>query len=142
MRLSRRHRRQLVAEISVTPLLDLVFILLFAFMVALPLVSRSDALLGGQPPSSSSSSAIAAEPQEIVSLRIHHSGELDLEGEFLSLEALEARLRTDWLVSNPDLGVRVEVPPEQPVSKLAEVMTMLARAGVRRASFKADGAPS
>lgn len=140
MRLTRQHHRKLVAEISVTPMLDLVFILLFAFMAALPLVSRSGALLDPRAPAAALP-AIATEPAEIAHLKIHDSGKLTLDGELLTLDAAEERLRADRLAANPQLGVRVEIPPGQPVSKLSEVMAALARAGVRRTAFQTAETP-
>lgn len=138
MRIARPHHRKLLAEISVTPLLDLVFILLFAFMVALPLVSRSDALMGAVPEAGTTT---ARPPAQVVTLRVLSSGGLALEDEVLSTGEVEQRLQAGLLPSQPDLGVRVEIAGDMPVSALTEVMVLLAGAGVRRTTVSTVGAP-
>ncbi len=138
MRHTRQHHRKLVAEISVTPMLDLVFILLFAFMVALPLVSNSDALLR---PAAARLESAAPAPENVLTLRVSGPDTLVADSspaEPLTLAAAEARLREEWLPARPGLGVRVEIAPDQPVSTLAEVMAMLTRAGVQRTAFQVE----
>ncbi len=137
MRRSRQHHRQLLAEISATPLLDLVFILLFAFMVALPMVSRSDALLRA---TDDETSALSRQtPASIITLQVRAPDELIHEGAALTAAEVEQRLQRDWLPAQPDLGVRIEIAPEQPVTALTEVMTLLSRSGVRRTSVRIAG---
>ncbi len=138
MRMTRQHHRKLIAEISITPLLDLVFILLFAFMVALPLVSQSDVLLAAKQPAAP---AASEPPAQVLTLRAEAAGSVTLEGEALTLTAAEEQLRTRWLSASPEFGVRVEIAPTQPVSTLADVMAMLGRAGVRRTAFEVGSSP-
>ena len=139
MRRSRPPSRQLLAEISATPLLDLVFILLFAFMVALPLVSRSDALLQ---PAEAPQRLSQQTPDRVLVLQASGPDQLVHEGTPLTAIEVEQRLQTEWLPADPDLGVRIEIAPDQPVATLTQVMALLARAGVQRASVRAEpGSP-
>lgn len=138
MRRSRPPSRPLLAEISATPLLDLVFILLFAFMVALPLVTRSDALLSSN--SEDTRSVSRQPPHRIVVLQARGPDQLFHEGAPLTPAEVEQRLQNDWLPADPGLGVRIEIAPDQPVAALTEVMALLARVGVQRVSVRAENA--
>ena len=131
----RRHTHlRWLTEISVTPLLDLVFILLFAFMVALPVVSRSDALF----PSASKVANPAAAPDtppETAILNLNRGGSLLWQGQPMDWPAIPALIATA-LKRQPELGVLVIVPPDQTVSNLAKVMSLLATTGVRHTAIE------
>jgi biopolymer transport protein ExbD len=137
MRSARRHGQlKWITEISVTPLLDLVFILLFAFMVALPLVSRTDTLLSPSTPSpSATSAATAPTPTETFTLTLLHSDALTWNGADLPPMSLETRL-IDAVRSSPNLGVIVEMPPDLPVSRLITPMAALQKAGVKSTAIR------
>jgi biopolymer transport protein TolR len=134
MRHARRHTQlKWITEVSVTPLLDLVFILLFAFMVALPLVSRSDHLLDSSPPLPQSLSPAA--PADVLTLSLLSTGSILWDKDELQPAALESRLLTA-LESRPGLGVILEMAPDLPVSRLSSVMGTLNSAGVRSTAIR------
>lgn len=130
----RHHHLRWLTEISVTPLLDLVFILLFAFMVALPLVSRSDALF---PPSENrmSASATSAAPTDIATLTMDRQENLSWQGQSTGWSEIPD-LIASALQRQPQLGVLVMVPSDQTVASLAKVMSVLSKAGVRHTAIE------
>lgn len=131
-----RHHGQLkwVTEISVTPLMDLVFILLFAFMVALPLVSRTDSLLTAPVRPATSASAAPA-PLDTRTLALPPAGPMLWEGAEVSAEELEPRL-IEALKQQPSLGVILEMPSDLPVSRLLAPMTLLQKTGVQSTAIR------
>ena len=129
-----RHHNQLkwFTEISVTPLLDLVFILLFAFMVALPLVSQTDSLLTSTP---ANSAAPAPTPRETITLSLLPSDAILWNGAEMPAISLETRL-TDSLLTQPNLGVIIEMTPDLPVSRLISPMAILQKTGVQSTAIR------
>jgi biopolymer transport protein ExbD len=133
MRHARNHNQlKWFTEISVTPLLDLVFILLFAFMVALPLVSQTDSLLTSTP---ANSAAPAPTPGETITLSLLPSDSVLWNGAEMPVISLETRL-TDSLLTQPNLGVIIEMTPDLPVSRLVSPMAILQKTGVQSTAIR------
>jgi biopolymer transport protein ExbD len=118
----------------VTPLLDLVFILLFAFMVALPLISGSDSLF---PPSPSIAAETRAktDPAEMATLSLAPNGDVVWQGEPTRWTDVPGLIEAA-VAQQPQLGVVVEVPPDQTVANLAKMMNLLVTAGVQRTAIE------
>lgn len=91
MRRQGRHSRSHVttlAELNITPMLDLAFVLLIIFMITAPLLaSRVDLIL---PTTKASRDAVALESTMVV--EINKIGVLEVDGAVLSLPELGARL--------------------------------------------------
>lgn len=139
-----QHHGQLkwITEISVTPLMDLVFILLFAFMVALPLVSRTDRLLTAPTPVRPATSALTAPtPDHTLTLTLSLTGSFFSDGIEYSMEKLQPQL-LEAVRNRPTLGVILEMPPELPVTQLLEPMAVLQKAGVQSTAIRLTPAPS
>lgn len=139
-----QHHGQLkwITEISVTPLLDLVFILLFAFMVALPLVSRTDSLLTAQAAVRPATSALPAPtPDNTLTLTLTLTGSFYSQGIEYPLTELHPQL-LEAVRNRPALGVILETPPELPVTRLLEPMATLQKAGVQSTAIRLTPAPS
>jgi biopolymer transport protein ExbD len=133
MRHSRRHGQlKLITEISITPLLDLVFILLFAFMVALPLVSQSDALLQ---PASTVSGSMKQPPIKSTTVIVNGPDSLLWNGQSVTPAQLESSLR-DEIRLQADLGVILQVEQQLPIASLVGAMTTLQKAGVQRTAIR------
>lgn len=132
-----------ITEISVTPLLDLVFILLFAFMVALPLVSRTDSLLTTpQAPVRPATSALPAPtPDNTLTLTLTLTGSFFSQGIEYPLTELHPQL-VEAVRNRPGLGVILEMPPELPVTRLLEPMSTLQKAGVQSTAIRLTSAPA
>lgn len=129
-RASNRHQLRLITQISVTPLLDLVLILLFVFVMTAPLLKK-DAALAAPVPSPSEA------PTLTVTLALDIGGAVKLEGA-AAIPSVQLPATLKKLVAEkPDAGVIVQTPPDLPVHKLVEVMTMLKEAGVKHTAVSA-----
>jgi biopolymer transport protein ExbD len=126
-RWSSRHQLRLITEISVTPLLDLVFVLLFVFMLAAPLMRNDTMLL----PASRAADEPGAEPADVARLCMDAQRFVTLESEPVvegSLPAALAGLRS----RRPEVAVRVEMHRDLPVQVLVDIMDDLREAGIQR----------
>lgn len=121
-----------MARIGLTPLIDVVFILLLFFMLASSLdrwqgLTVSSATRGGS----------AGADRGAVLLRVAADGQLDLNGRALTLAGLPAVL-TDFLACNPDQAVILRAAPELSVQQMVNVYDVLVSAGVRRLTLDGD----
>lgn len=121
-----RHELRLIHEISITPLLDVVLVLLFVFMLAAPLMHNGPAL---RLPSAGAATEPA--PKDVVSLSIDASQTLQLSGKALPRSELRREL-VRMLEERPGLGVLVSVHRDLPVQVLVDLMSILRQAGVQR----------
>ena len=119
---------------SVTPLLDLVFVLLFVFMVAAPMLKSGpevDLAVAPSPPGDG-----AAEPGETVDLTMTKDLTLLFDGSPVARADLEEVLR-EWIVTRPGAGVVVRMDRTLEVGHLVDLMGALESAGVERTAVAA-----
>lgn len=93
----------IMAEINITPLVDVLLTVLIIFMVTAPLITRNIPfpLAGGDEK--------AAQESVVLGLSIRETGELVLEGQSSSRYALDQSLRA---ASASGLPVRLDIRPE------------------------------
>lgn len=134
-RWTHRHQPRLITEISVTPLLDLVFVLLLVFMITAPLMNQDSNL--ALPLSETAQAEPAA--KNVARLSLNREQELALDGTRLELSELVAAIKQKS-VGLPHLAVVVEIHRELPVQRLVELMDKLTEAGVQKTSVVASDA--
>jgi len=126
-----RSRRALAtqAEIQVTPLIDMVFILLIFFVVTASFVSEAG--LDIQRPQASSSEDL---PRESIPVTVNAIGQITLDGRKTSLFSvrplLERRLR-----SQPGLAVVIVADKVVPVDRVVRVIDEARAAGVTQVAL-------
>ncbi|MEX1118999.1 MAG: biopolymer transporter ExbD [Terrimicrobiaceae bacterium] len=114
-----------LAELNITPLLDLAFVLLIIFMITTPMIeSRVDLVVP-----SSATAQIPVNPSEVKTIEVIRSGELRMEEQSYSAPELEARL-AEMKASDPQLAVVVRPDKELPVQQFIDVMDILKRVGI------------
>ena len=120
-----RRRRALI---SLTPLIDVVFILLIFFMLASSFLDwrAIDLAAPGQPGASSSM-------EGALLVEVRPDG-LRLAGQRLSLPALSARV-AERLSADPDQEVLVQTAPGVALQRAVEVLDRLAGVGAGRLSL-------
>ena len=128
---SRRHTQELgtLAELNVTPLLALAFVLLIIFMITAPFLAESSELV--IPSSKGSNDQV--DPEKIFTISIDRNRNMDLNGVELDYAELEAGVR-QLKQKNPEMGVIIRAHHELTVQDLVGVMDSLRNARVTAVS--------
>lgn len=126
-----------LAEINVTPLVDVMLVLLIIFMVAAPL------MMVGVPVNLPQTSAQKmGQPQKPVIVTVEKSGAWSLgDGQALTPESAPAALQAAHQ-ANPDAVVYVRGDRDVPYGQVMEAMGVIGQAGFARVSLIAQGAPT
>jgi biopolymer transport protein TolR len=121
-----------MAEINVTPLVDVMLVLLIIFMVTAPLMTS-----GVQVDLPESKAQALAQEQDPVSVSIDPAGTIYLNDEVVAPEDLGARLDAIRAASSEEGGPRVHLRADQTLNYgvVMGVMGELNRAGLRRVAM-------
>lgn len=135
-RAARAQPQRPFAEINVTPLVDVMLVLLVVFMVTAPLVART---LGLELPQSAAAQPRGASPA--LALELLADGQVRAQGQTLAGEALLARLR-EAARQDPDTEVQLRADARVPHGQVVALMTLVQQAGLKRMGFVADAPPA
>jgi biopolymer transport protein TolR len=121
-----------MSEINVTPLVDVMLVLLVVFMVAAPLLTVGvpvDLPQTAAPP--------ITEPKEPLVISIDGTGQIFIQDTKIPTEALAPRLEaiTD---NNPDALLYVRADKSIDYGRVLEVMSLVSAAGFRKVSLIAQ----
>ena len=129
---SNRHQLRLITEISLTPLMDLVLVLLFVFLLATPLLKADkEMLLPAPPPQAPPAPAGVSAPAEMMTLLVNSDLSVTLNGAMMARADLPVSLK-QLVQRNPGLGIEVRMHQDLPVQQLVETMRMLEAAGIQK----------
>ena len=126
-RFSSRNPLHTLAELNVTPLLDLCFVLLIIFMITTPLMENSIDLVVP----SSATAKTQVDPSETQIIQIDRNDVLKLNGQVTSRSDLEAALAV-LKARDPQISVVVRPDRDLAIQKFIEVMDVLKRVGIGR----------
>ena len=128
----RRGRRAPMAEINVTPMVDVMLVLLIIFMVTAPLLTA-----GIQVDLPESKAAALEQDQEPVSISLDASGALFIDDAPVAAEALPARLQQIASSSRQEGGPRIYLRADRGLDygRVMELMGEINRAGLRRVAL-------
>ncbi|WP_293662127.1 biopolymer transporter ExbD [Rhodoferax sp. OV413] len=131
-RLQRSNAAPPMSDINMTPLIDVMLVLLVIFIITAPLmVSAVKVNL----PQAQSAQALSA-PQ-FIALSINPAGQAFLNDQPLDKIAL-ARALTSAAQRNPDTEVRLRADATVPYGRVVEVMGLAQKAGLSRIGFVAE----
>lgn len=128
---SNRHQLRLITEISITPLMDLVLVLLFVFLLAAPLLKADKAMLTAAPATLPAAPAGAPAPSETMVLVVNNDQSVTLNGAMLARTDLPVSLK-QLAQRKPGLGIEVRMHRDLPVQQLVETMRLLESAGIQK----------
>jgi biopolymer transport protein ExbD len=118
-----------MSEINVTPLVDVMLVLLVIFMVTAPF------LLQAVPVNLPKTAPVAKlQPVKKVELIIDAAGQVYVDQEAVAGDDLEAQLKA-LLASDPELAVQLKADHRVAYGRIAEVMAAVSRAGISRLTF-------
>jgi biopolymer transport protein ExbD len=125
MAFSAQARSGVVAEMNITPLVDVMLVLLIIFMVAVPMLSKTFELnlpqVGPEPPP----------PSDVVTLQIDAGGALTWEGHAIPAFAVDAAMRAEAGRKEPPV-LNIEADPDAPYQSVADAMARAQRAGLEK----------
>ena len=134
-RLERTKAAEPMSEINVTPMVDVMLVLLVIFILTAPLLASSIKL-----DLPKTDAATALEAPKFVTLVIDKAGQIFLNEQPVALDALRTSL-AQTAVKNSDTEVQLRADAAVPYGKVVEVMGAAQKAGLNRIGFVAD-APS
>ncbi|MBE7219012.1 MAG: ExbD/TolR family protein [Caulobacteraceae bacterium] len=130
----RRGRRGALSEINVTPLVDVMLVLLIIFMVSAPLLNV------GVPVDLPKTDASATpEEEKPVAVTIGADGALHLQEEETTLEGLVPALQA-LPAASPDKPIFVRADGRAPYEVVAKVMARLSTSGFTKLNLLTDTA--
>ena len=118
-----------MAEINITPLIDVMLAVLVIFMIAMPILTQRITLDLPQPIKD------PPPPAEIIELAVREGGGLTWNGAPLIAEALEPQLRIE-AARNPQPELRLEVDKRVAYQEVVTVLAAARVAGLEKSAFK------
>jgi biopolymer transport protein TolR len=134
-RFERSQAAQPMSDINVTPLVDVMLVLVVIFIITAPLLASSIRL--------DLPKTDAAKPMEepkFVTLVVDKVGQTFLQDQPITLEQLAQSL-TQTAKQNPDTEVQLRADEAVPYGRVVEVMGVAQKAGLNRIGFVADAKP-
>jgi biopolymer transport protein ExbD len=133
-RFSQRSQLVTVAEINITPLLDLAFVLLIIFVITTPLLEQSITL---KLPSGAGRPDQHIDKRNIRTVEISNTGVYALDRQRMSLEQVLERLRSEFQ-ENPELIVYIRGDKDSRWDLEAQLFGGLQRLGITRISIRTE----
>ena len=125
---------RLMSEINVTPLVDVMLVLLVIFILTAPLLASSIKLELPR-----TSAAKATQAPQFVTLVVDKTGVIFVNDQPVTLGALQARLM-QTAAQNPDTEVQLRADAAVPYGQVVAVMGAAQNAGLMRIGFVAEPA--
>ena len=123
-----------LAEINVTPFVDVMLVLLVIFMVAAPL------MMAGVPLELPKSAAATLQPRQPIVVSVTKDGAVFVKEDEVPSSALIARL-SELHRTDPDATVYVRGDRALSYGRIMEVMGQIGQAGFPRVSLISESAP-
>ena len=135
-RLERTQGSQPMSDINMTPLVDVMLVLVVIFILTAPLLASSIQL---DLPKAEGASPASQVPR-FVTVVVDANGQTYLNDQPLSQEALVTRLQRIG-AEQPDTEVQLRADASVPYGRVVEVMGAAQRAGLARIGFVAEPVP-
>lgn len=120
------------SDINVTPLVDVMLVLVVIFILTAPLLSSSIRL--DLPQAAGTTPGAPAQPIRLV---LDQAGQAYLDDEPLASDALAQRL-AQWARQQPDTEIQLRADAAVPYGRVVEVMGAAHAAGLKRIGFVAE----
>jgi len=117
---------ELMGEINVTPLVDVMLVLLIIFMVTAPLLTQ-----GVNVDLPDADSPAMQQNVEPLVISIHKDGRIYMQKHTVELKQLTPRIRA-MREAKPNLPVFIQGDAKTPYERVAQVMSLLEQAGIRK----------
>ena len=129
-------RGRSMGDINITPLVDVMLVLLVIFMVTAPLMTSGLKLDLPQ-----SEAAQPSDAPQFLAIAVDPQGQLFVGDEALNQEAFIARIAAAGK-ANPQLEVQLRADRSVPYGRVAEVLGWVQQAGLTRIGFITEAPPA
>ena len=136
-RLERPTGHKPMSEINVTPLVDVMLVLLVIFIIAAPFMA--DRLALKLPQAELPKAATPAQPGSFVSLSVDSQGRMQWNGESVDDGTLRQRL-SEAALRDPATELQLRADASVPYGRVVSLIGMAQSAGLSRIGFVADAA--
>ena len=126
--LRRKHARRAIGEINVTPLVDVVLVLLLVFMVTAPMMSQ------GIDVNLPTANQVDNPKEDRLTVTLSAEGRAFIGTTVYALPLLEDKIR-EYIGQHPTQVVYVRADENTRHGKVVEVLDLLQRCGVERVGF-------
>jgi biopolymer transport protein TolR len=133
-RLERTRNPQPMSEINMTPLIDVMLVLLVIFIIAAPLMASSLKLNLPQ-----SDAATPSDAQASISITLDAQGRLQWNQETVNAAAFATRAQAA-AQKNPQTEVQLRADAQVPYGRVAELIGLVHKAGLSRVGFVTEAA--
>ncbi len=135
-RLERPDTARPMSDINMTPLIDVMLVLLVIFMITAPLMTASLRL-----DLPKSEAATPSDAPSVIAVAITPDGQLHIDDQALDAKAFQQRI-ADLGRANPQLEVQLRADRSVPYGQVAELIGWVQAAGMNRIAFVAQAAAS
>lgn len=126
-----------MSEINVTPLVDVMLVLLVIFIIAAPFMASRLAL---ELPRAETPAAAQPAPEAFVSIDVDAQGQVHWDGQPVDLDALRQRLQAT-ASRDPATELQLRADAAVPYGRMVQLIGLAQTAGLSRIGFVADAAP-
>jgi biopolymer transport protein ExbD len=121
-----------LSEINITPLVDVMLVLLVAFIVTAPMLSNAVQI-------NLPKTAATAPPTETkaYTISLDEQGLVYLDKQVITQEVVEPQLKA-LKAANPDLVLHLQADEKVPYGAVAKVMAAIERSGISKLSVLTD----
>jgi biopolymer transport protein TolR len=140
-RLEKPGGNQPISDINVTPLVDVMLVLLVIFIITAPLMSSRLEL---ELPKADEKAAQVEEPEAFVSISVDAQGQVYWDEQPVDAAALQQRLE-ETARRDPDTELQLRADTAVPYGRMVQLIGMAQSVGLSRIGFVADpatGAPT
>ena len=140
-RLEKPGGNQPISDINVTPLVDVMLVLLVIFIITAPLMSSRLEL---ELPKAEDKAAQVEEPEAFVSISVDAQGQVYWDEQPVDAAALQKRLE-EIARRDPETELQLRADTAVPYGRMVQLIGMAQSVGLSRIGFVADpatGAPS
>jgi len=117
-----------VSEINITPLVDVMLVLMVVFILTAPLLNNAVRINLPQTAATAAPDAVKA-----VTVSVDGAGKVYIDKREVGLEALEPELKT-LVTANPELALSLQADETVPYKAVAKAMASISRSGVTKLS--------
>lgn len=121
---------EVLSEINITPMVDVMLVLLVVFIITAPLMTNS---IKVNLPDTETTVQIE-EPKKPLVLSIDDQGRIYLDKDEYSLDVIESELANRKL-QDPEIRLNLNADETVPYGTVAKVMVLIEKAGISRLSF-------